>query len=63
MDGKFYGNTPSDVTIAAGEHVVRVLIGGKEWLRTVQITKGEIRLHAEIADKQAPQRYNWLRTV
>jgi hypothetical protein len=49
VDGKFYGNTPSDITLAAGEHVVRVTIGGKEWSRTVQITGGEIRLHADIA--------------
>jgi hypothetical protein len=51
VDGKFFANTPSDITLAAGEHVVRVAIGGKEWSRTVQITPGEVRLHAEIADK------------
>jgi hypothetical protein len=51
VDGKFFGNTPSDITLAAGAHVVRVTIGGKEWSRTVQITTGEVHLHAEIADK------------
>jgi hypothetical protein len=51
VDGKFFGNTPSDLTLAAGEHVVKVTIGGKEWSRTVQITAGEIHVHAEIADK------------
>jgi hypothetical protein len=30
---------------------VKVTIGGKEWSRTVQITGGEIRLHAEVSEK------------
>src|SRR5262249_9421484 len=47
IDGKFYGNAPSDITLPAGEHVVRVTLGGKEWTRTVQITPGEIQLRAE----------------
>ena len=52
VDGKFVGNTPSDITIAAGEHIVKVTIGGKEWSRPIQITSGEISLNAEIpADK------------
>jgi hypothetical protein len=52
VDGKFYGNTPSDLTLAAGEHAVRVAIGGNEWSRVLQITAGEIRVHAEIIEKQ-----------
>jgi PEGA domain len=51
VDGKFFGNTPSDITLAAGEHVVKVTIGGKEWSRTVQITTGEVRIHAEMVEK------------
>jgi len=52
VDGKFVGNTPSDITIAAGEHLVKVTSGGKEWSRTIHITSGEVSLHAEIpADK------------
>jgi hypothetical protein len=51
IDGKFFGNTPSDLTLAAGEHFVKVTIGGREWSRTVQISKGEIHLHAEMAEK------------
>jgi hypothetical protein len=51
VDGKFFGNTPSDITLAAGEHVFKVTAGGKEWTRTVQITSGEIRVHADIAEK------------
>jgi PEGA domain len=51
VDGRFYGNTPADITLPTGEHIVKVTIGIKEWSRTVQITTGEIRLHAEVAEK------------
>jgi hypothetical protein len=54
VDGKFVGNTPSDITIAAGEHIVKVTIGGKEWSRTIEITSGEISLHAEMPTKASP---------
>jgi hypothetical protein len=48
VDGKFFGNTPSDISLPLGEHVVKVTFGGKEWTRTVQITGGEIQLRAEL---------------
>ncbi|HET6843816.1 MAG TPA: PEGA domain-containing protein [Candidatus Angelobacter sp.] len=48
VDGKFSGNTPSDLTLAAGEHSIRVTLAGKDWSRTVQITSGQITIHAEI---------------
>jgi hypothetical protein len=48
IDGKFFGNAPSDITLPSGEHVVRVTLGGKEWTRAVQITGGEIHLDAQI---------------
>ena len=47
IDGKFFGNAPSDLTLSSGEHVVRVVLAGKDWTRTVQVTPGEIHLHAE----------------
>jgi predicted metalloprotease with PDZ domain len=49
VDGKFYGNAPSEITLPAGEHMVKVTFGGKEWARVVQVTPGEIQLHAELA--------------
>ena len=49
IDGKFFGSTPSDITVAAGEHIVKVAVSGKEWSRTIEITGGEISVHAEIA--------------
>lgn len=48
VDGIYFGNTPSDITLPAGEHFVRVTLGGKEWTRTLQITAGEIHVHAEM---------------
>ena len=48
VDGKFFGNTPSDITLTAGEYAFKVTMGGKEWSRSVQITSGEIRIHAEM---------------
>ena len=49
IDGKFFGNTPSDITLVSGEHLVRATLNGKDWSQTVQVTTGEIQLHAEIA--------------
>jgi hypothetical protein len=48
VDGKFFGNAPSDFTLSSGEHVVRVALGGKDWTRTLRVTTGEINLNAEI---------------
>jgi PEGA domain len=51
VDGKFYGNTPSDINLDIGEHIFKVALGGKEWSRAVQVTGGEINVHAEMAGK------------
>jgi hypothetical protein len=47
VDGKFHGNTPSDITLPVGEHSIKVLVNGREWSRTVQITSGDISIQAE----------------
>jgi hypothetical protein len=52
VDGKFFGNTPSDITLTVGEHVLKVTVGGREWSRTVQITAGEITVHADLANEK-----------
>jgi len=49
VDGKFYGNTPSEIVLYTGEHVVKVVLSGKEWTRTVQITQGEIHINADLS--------------
>jgi PEGA domain len=48
VDGKFFGNTPSDIALLAGEHALKITIGHKEWSRTVQITAGEIKINADL---------------
>jgi hypothetical protein len=52
IDGKFVGNTPSEIAVPAGEHVFKVTFKGREWTRTVRITGGEISLNAEIPPEQ-----------
>ena len=51
VDGKFFGNAPSDITLPAGEHIVKITIGGKEWSRTIEITPGEITVHADVTEQ------------
>jgi PEGA domain len=52
VDNRFYGNTPSDVTLPVGAHTVRVTVGGKEWSRSIEITGGEITVHAQIPGRE-----------
>ena len=56
VDGKFRGNTPSDILIPKGEHVVKVILHQKEWSRTVEITGGEIHLQADLVDEKSVAR-------
>jgi hypothetical protein len=51
VDGRFFGNTPSEITLPIGEHIVKITIGGKEWSRSIQITPGEITVHAEFTEQ------------
>jgi hypothetical protein len=48
VDGKFFGNAPSDITLPVGQHIVKITIGGKEWSRSIEITPGEITVHADL---------------
>lgn len=48
VDGNFRGNTPSDIFLSSGEHVVRVVLHQHEWTRTVKITGGEINIDADL---------------
>ena len=41
VDGKFAGNTPSTLTLAAGSHEIRVEAARfKPWTRTLETTAG-----------------------
>ncbi len=53
MDGKFRGNTPSDILLSPREHIVRVVLRQKEWTRTVEITGGEINIRADLVDEKS----------
>jgi len=48
VDGGFYGSTPSDITVPIGQHVIRGTLGGRECSRAIEITSGEISIHAEM---------------
>ena len=51
VDGKFFGNTPSDIILPIGEHIVKITIGGKEWSRSIQINPGEITVNADLTEQ------------
>lgn len=50
LDGSFVGNTPSDVTVAEGEHTITVKKSGfKDWERKMKISAGSnVHLSAEL---------------
>jgi hypothetical protein len=48
VDGRFFGNTPSDITLPVGEHVVEIKIGDKEWSHSIEIAPGEITVHGDL---------------
>jgi hypothetical protein len=56
VDGSFVGNTPSDVQVAEGEHMVSLKKAGfKDWQRTLKVSGGSsVHLNAEL-EKVASQ--------
>ena len=49
VDGKLYGNTPSEIVLYTGDHTVKVVANGKEWSRIVHITAGDIHIEADLS--------------
>jgi hypothetical protein len=50
VDGKFVGNTPSSINLAAGDHNVVVKKNGfAAWTRKITISGGHVTLNAELA--------------
>jgi PEGA domain/Outer membrane protein beta-barrel domain len=49
VDGKLYGNTPSEIILYTGDHTVKVVANGKEWSRIVHITAGDIHIEADLS--------------
>jgi hypothetical protein len=49
VDGKFVGNTPATLTLANGEHIVKVSKNGyKPWERALNVSGGTANVNAEL---------------
>ncbi len=49
VDGSFIGNTPSQVSLPLGDHVVKVSkTGFKPWERKLKVTSGSVTLNADL---------------
>jgi hypothetical protein len=49
VDGNFVGNTVSTISVAAGHHKLVVKKNGyKPWEKTITVTSGRVRVHAEL---------------
>jgi PEGA domain-containing protein len=47
IDGNFVGNTPSTVSVAAGQHQLIVKKAGyKPWEKQISVSSGEVRVNA-----------------
>jgi len=56
IDGAFVGNTPSNVSVAAGSHQVAVKKKGfTDWTKTLNVTGGTIHLSAELEQEPPKQ--------
>jgi len=57
VDGKFVGNTPSDLQITDGDHVVTVKkTGFKDWQRNLSVSAGStVHLNADLESASASQ--------
>jgi hypothetical protein len=49
VDEKFAGNTPSQIKLKSGEHSIKITAGGEEWSRLLQVTSGEVTVHADLS--------------
>lgn len=49
VDGNFVGNTPSSLSVPAGEHIVAVnKVGYQNWERKIKVSGGNVSLAAEL---------------
>jgi hypothetical protein len=53
VDGKFVGNTPSSLSMLAGEHTVRITKKGfKPWERKLTVSGGSANVNAELEEEK-----------
>jgi len=53
VDGKFVGNTPSSVSLSAGEHTVKITKKGfKPWERKLTVSGGSANVNAELEEEK-----------
>lgn len=49
IDGNFVGNTPSTVSVVAGQHTITVKKKGyAAWSRTMMVSGGSVHLNADL---------------
>jgi hypothetical protein len=54
LDGSFSGDTPSAITVAPGEHTIRISKAGyKSWERKMKTTSGNIKIVADLEQSQS----------
>jgi hypothetical protein len=55
IDGNYVGNTPSTMSIAAGDHAIKISKSGfKPWERKLKISGGNIKVGAELEPNAPP---------
>lgn len=59
IDGNFVGNTPSSISVAAGDHTISIGVAGYQlWERKVHTSGGKINLNATLAKSDARELSN-----
>ena len=55
LDGNFSGDTPSSVSVAPGEHSIRISKSGyKPWERKMKTTSGNLMIAADLEQPSQP---------
>jgi hypothetical protein len=56
LDGNFVGNTPSTLTVAAGDHTISIkMVGYKSWDRTIHTAGGKVNLAPTLVKADASE--------
>ena len=56
LDGAFVGNTPSTITVPAGDHTITLKkLGFTRWERTIKVSGGKIQISADLQTSDEAQ--------